>query len=135
NQRRLSQAFCQRFLRDGAAYSAISILERVNTLKIKMRDGSSRQRSKRLLALFSCLVEPLEKATHFQSHPRRWRGFKMYTRRIDSSGDDLHWFRSGSEPSNILQIAPAGNNHFVPSKQHFFRQRFRERTVQINHHT
>ena len=58
----------------------------------------------------------------------------MHPRRVDSAGNNLHRFRAHSVSDNILQIMPAGHDHLLPSKQHFLGQRFRKRTVQINHH-
>src|SRR5437016_5077079 len=58
----------------------------------------------------------------------------MYPGFMHCLGNYLHGFSTCSIPSHIFQVTPAAHHHSMPVKQHFFREWFSKRPVEINHH-
>src|SRR5690606_6106885 len=110
---RASHPLREGFLRHGTTDTTVAILEWVNGLEVKVRDGAADGRKTHRLASVWCLVEPIDEALHLDRHAGRRGRLVMDLLPADRSRDHLHRLLVGS-PGSDTHAMILCEKHLVP---------------------
>lgn len=102
------------FFREGTAYAAVAVFERVNTHEVQMGNAGARQRRQRGLASGGSIVEPRNELHHLVRQTAGRRSLEMHRGFMDRARDNLHGFGVRPVAANSLDGSIAAQHHAVP---------------------